>query len=153
MAEGESVAVDVDLGDIEPEKCIRCKSDDIVRWGFTTKNKRQRYLCKNPDCSITFVYKDGFEKMRKPNWAIIESLKGFYRGDSPKDIADALKKKGCTVSLATISRWNKKFIDHTDGKIQRLSIQIGEQFTADETYMDDYDADVLPKALQSPSSE
>ena len=91
------------------KKCIRCQSR-IIKWGFAgpdTKKKSQRYRCKNPKCEATFVYKGGFERMRKPKWAILWAFNDFYKGHSPTDIADSLEKEKCQTHPSSIYRWQK----------------------------------------------
>ena len=77
-----------EVGEI-PKECIECKSPNIIKWGFTGKgeSRRQRYMCKNPECECTtFVYRGGFERMRKPIWAILRAFNDFFKGHTPKDI-------------------------------------------------------------------
>ena len=127
-----------------PKKCIRCQSR-IIKWGFADLNtkKSQRYRCKNPECEATFVYKGGFERMRKPKWAILRTFNDFYKGHSPNDISDSLVKEEeeCQVHPSNIYRWQKKFIIPMDKYLRTLPIKIGERFTADEIILHDYDAD------------
>ena len=125
-----------------PEVCIYCQSR-IIKWGFEGNGakRRQRYKCKNPKCAITFVYRGGFERMRKPVWAILRSFNDFYKGHSPTDISDSLEKEKCLVDPSSIYRWQKKFIISMDDYLQKLPIKTSERFTADEVILHDYDAD------------
>ncbi|MYB47085.1 MAG: hypothetical protein F4202_03615 [Cenarchaeum sp. SB0677_bin_16] len=61
-----------------------------VKWGFTGKGecRRQRYKCKNPECGCAFVYRGGFERMRKFIWAILRAFNDFFKGHTPEEIVD-----------------------------------------------------------------
>ena len=51
-----------------PTCCVSCGHKKIIRWGYvnTEQGKHQRYKCK--ECNCTFVYRNGFERMRNPPW-------------------------------------------------------------------------------------
>ena len=144
-----------------PEKCIECMGDHIIKWGFTGEgeSRRQRYKCKNPECECTFVYRGGFERMRKPIWAILRAFNDFFKGHTPKDVADTLAKgmqipeleqlmghaaQGvadavgklkCEVDRSSIYRWFAKFIPITHEYLRQIPIRIGEHVAADEVCM------------------
>ena len=144
-----------------PEKCIECRGDHIIKWGFTGEgeSRRQRYKCKNPECECTFVYRGGFERMRKPVWAILRAFNDFFKGHTPKDVADtlakgmqipeleqlmghaaqgvadAIGKLKCEVDRSSIYRWFAKFIPITHEYMRQIPIRTGEHVAADEVCM------------------
>ena len=144
-----------------PEKCIECMGDHIIKWGFTGEgeSRRQRYKCKNPECECTFVYRGGFERMRKPVWAILRAFNDFFKGHTPKDVADtlakgmqipeleqlmghaaqgvadAIGKLKCEVDRSSIYRWFAKFIPITHEYMRQIPIRTGEHVAADEVCM------------------
>ena len=169
-----------------PEKCIECMGDHIIKWGFTGKgeSRRQRYMCKNPECECaTFVYRGGFERMRKPVWAILQAFNDFFKGHTPKDVADtlakgmqipeleqlmghaaqdvadAIVKLKCEVNRSSIYRWFAKFIPITHEYLRQIPIRTGEHVAADEVCMsgddDEDDEDGVKKsaAADAPPEE
>ena len=117
-----------------PGRCPKCKRPDPIKWGrvYASKDKTQRYRCGR--CGHTFVYRGGFERMRRPDWAILDALDHFFKGHSPGAIADTLKKKGCPVHPATIYRWIVKFIRWAHAYLRTLPVRTGERFGADEVF-------------------
>ena len=85
--QGEEPDIHIEEVPEYPQKCIETR---IVKWGFTGKDecRRQRYKCKNPECGCTFVCRGGFERMRKPIWAILRTFNDFFKGHTPEEIAD-----------------------------------------------------------------
>ena len=167
-----------------PEKCIECMGDHIIKWGFTGEgeSRRQRYKCKNPECECTFVYRGGFERMRKPVWAILRAFNDFFKGHTPKDVADtlakgmqipeleqlmghaaqgvadAIGKLKCEVDRSSIYRWFAKFIPITHEYLRQIPIRTGEHVAADEVCMsgdDDEDENDAKKsaAADAPPEE
>ena len=167
-----------------PEKCIECMGDHIIKWGFTGEgeSRRQRYKCKNPECECTFVYRGGFERMRKPVWAILRAFNDFFKGHTPKDVADtlakgmqipeleqlmghaaqgvadAIGKLKCEVDRSSIYRWFAKFIPITHEYMRQIPIRTGEHVAADEVCMsgdDDEDENDAKKsaAAHAPPEE
>jgi len=49
----------------KPKERLKCKSADIIKWGFKFNHttKKRRYLCKK--CGFTFTVDDGFWKAKK----------------------------------------------------------------------------------------
>ena len=92
----------------------------------------RRYRCGR--CGHTFVRRGGFERMRKPDWAILDALNDFFKGHSPADIADTLDGKDCHVHPDTIHRWIVKFIGMTHAYLRTLPVRTGERFCADEVF-------------------
>ena len=141
-----------------PEKCISCQKSVIIKWGFTGEgeSRRQRYKCKNPECGCTLVYRGGFERMRKPIAAILKAFNDFFKGHTPKDVADtlargpripelkqmmcsvakevaeALAKLKCDVNRSSIYRWFAKFIPIVHEFLKQIPIRTGERVAGDE---------------------
>ena len=126
-----------------PEKCPSCDEVRIIKWGFTGEgeSRRQRYRCKNPLCGCTFVHRGGFERTRKPNRAILQSLNDFFKGHSPNDILDSLGKAGCVVDHSSIYRWISKFSIMAHEYLRDIPIRTGERASGDEVYMSAKDRD------------
>ncbi len=118
-----------------PGRCPGCKlSDQVIKWGwvYAAKGKTRRYRCGR--CGRTFVCWGGFERMRKPDWAILVALNDFFKGHSPAAIADTLEGKGCHVHPATIHKRIAQFIWRVHVYLRTLPIRTGERFCADEVF-------------------
>lgn len=126
-----------------PQKCIECAEPCIIKWGFTGEGecRRQRYKCKNPECGCTFVYRGGFERIRKPVWAILRAFNDFFKGHTPEEIADTLKKIKCEVDRSSIYKRFTKFTPPTHGFLRHIPIRTGECMAADEVCMSGKDDD------------
>ena len=118
-----------------PGRCPGCKlSGPVARWGwvYAARGTARRYRCGR--CGRTFVWRGGFERMRKPDWAILGALNDFFKGHSPAAIADTLEGKGCRVHPDTIYRWVTKFAWRTHAHLRTLPVRTGERFCADEVF-------------------
>ena len=175
--DGQPEQPDVHIEEVPeyPEKCMACPETRIIKWGFTGKGKsrRQRYKCQNPECGCTFVYRGGFERMRKPVWAILRAFNDFFKGHTPKDIADTLGKGiqvpeleqllghaaqdvadaigelKCEVNGSSIYRWLAKFIPPAHEHLRQIPIRTGEHLAADEVCLsgkDDEDGNDAKKS-------
>ena len=126
-----------------PKSCVYCRCKKIIRWGHvnTEQGKHQRYKCK--ECNCTFVYRNGFERMRNPPWAILRALNDFFKGHSPNEISDSLKRARIKVKVdeSTIYRWIAKYGRMAHLYLQRLPIRTGERFSADEVQVSGNDDD------------
>ena len=96
------------------------------------KGNTGRYRCGR--CGHTFMRRGGFERMRKPDRAILDALNDFFKGHSPTDIADTLDGENCHVHPDTIHRWIVKFIGMTHVYLRALSVRTGERFCTDEVF-------------------
>ena len=118
-----------------PGRCPGCKpSGQVIKWGwvYAAKGKTRRYRCGR--CGRTFVRRGGFERMRKPDWAILRALNDFFKGHSPAAIADTLEGQGCRVHPVTIYKWIAQFIGRAHAHLRTLPVRVGERFCADEVF-------------------
>ncbi len=116
-------------------RCPGCKlSGQVIKWGwvYAAKGKTGRYRCCW--CGRTFVRRGGFERMRKPDWAILKALNDFFKGHSPAAIADTLEGQGCHVHPVTIYKWIAQFIGRAHAHLRTLPVRVGERFCADEVF-------------------
>jgi transposase-like protein len=91
-------------------KCPKCKSNDIVKRGkrHNKSGVKQLYLCKK--CNLTFVKKDGFERMRHNKKIIARAIHLHNEGLSLFQVKDHLwQHDGVKVTRKTISDWTKKY--------------------------------------------
>ena len=103
-----------------PGRCPGCRlSGQVIKWGgvYAAKGKTGRYRCGR--CGRAFVRRGGFERMRKPDWAILRALNDFFKGHSPAAIADTLEGQGCRVHPATIYKWIAQFIRRVHAHLRR----------------------------------
>ncbi len=115
-------------------KCSKCKSENVIKWGkrrTDNRGKVQRYKCK--DCQNTFVFNDGFLKMRNSPQKITLCLDLFYRGLSTREIQNHLQSfyphNSSNVSIYKwIVKYAKKISDFTD----KLKIHSGYNIQIDE---------------------
>ena len=115
-----------------PGRCPGCKlSCQVIKWGwvYAAKGKTRRYRCGS-----AFVWRGGFERMRKPDWAILRALNDFFKGHSPAAIAGTLEGEGCHAHPATIYKWIIKFIKRAHAHLRTLPVRTGEWFCADEVF-------------------
>jgi len=91
-------------------KCPKCKNDNIVKRG-KRHNKigtKQLYLCKK--CNLTFIKKDGFERMRYSKKIIARAIHMHNDGLSLFQVQNHLwQHDGVKVTRKTISYWSKKY--------------------------------------------
>ena len=91
-------------------KCPNCKSDNIVKRGkrYNKLGIKQLYLCKK--CNLTFVKKDGFERMRHNKKIISRAIHMHNDGLSLFQVQNHLwQHDGVKVTRKTISDWTKKY--------------------------------------------
>jgi len=91
-------------------KCPKCKNNEIVKRGkrYNQFGIKQLYLCKK--CSLTFVKKDGFERMRHNKKIIARAIHLHNEGLSLFQVKDHLwQHDGVKVTRKTISDWTKKY--------------------------------------------
>ena len=91
-------------------KCPNCKSNDIVKRGkrYNKFGAKQLYLCKK--CDLTFVKKDGFERMRHDKKIISRAIHMHNDGLSLFQVQNHLwQHDGVKVTRKTISDWSKKY--------------------------------------------
>jgi transposase-like protein len=90
--------------------CPKCKGRDVVKRGkrYNQIGTKQLYLCKH--CEITFVKRDGFERMRHKKKDIVRAISMHNDGMSLWDIKDHLwQHDGVKVSRETIRYWRDKY--------------------------------------------
>jgi len=91
-------------------KCPKCKNNNIVKRGkrHNKFEKKQLYLCKK--CNLTFIKKDGFERMRHNKKIISRAIHMHNDGLSLFQVQNHLwQHDGVKVTRKTISDWSKKY--------------------------------------------
>ena len=91
-------------------KCPNCKSNDIVKRGkrYNKSGAKQLYLCNK--CDLTFVKKDGFERMRHHKKIIARAIHLHNDGLSLFQVQNHLwQHDGVRVTRKTVSDWSKKY--------------------------------------------
>jgi transposase-like protein len=91
-------------------KCPKCKNSNIVKRGkrYNQFEKKQLFLCKK--CNLTFVKKDGFERMRHKKKDIARAIHMHNDGLSLFQVQNHLwQHDGIKVTRKTISDWSKKY--------------------------------------------
>jgi transposase-like protein len=119
-----------------PKECPKCKSTDIIKWGFRFNHttKKRRYLCKN--CKFTFVVDDGFWKMSKKREMITSCLDLYMNGMSLRKISTHMKQFGNVgVHFSTVLTWLKKYSTMIQPYTESLPITICGVYHADELFV------------------
>ena len=118
-----------------PGHCPRCKhSGQVIKRSQVSaaKGNTRRYRCGR--CGHTFVQRGGFERMRKPDRAILEAHNDYHKGHSPAAIADTLDGENCHVHHRHHPQMDRKV--RRDGALylRILPVRTGERFCADEMF-------------------
>ena len=87
------------------------------------------------ECGRTFVCRGGFERMRKPIWAILRTFNNFFKDHTTEEIADALRKIKCEVDRSSIYRRFEKFTPFAHEYLRYMPIRTGEHVAADESVL------------------
>ena len=91
-------------------KCPKCKRSKVVKRGkrYNKTGTKQLYFCEN--CNLTFVKKDGFERMRHNKKIIARAIHLYNDGLSLFQVQNYLwQHEGVKVTRKTISYWVKKY--------------------------------------------
>ena len=92
------------------QKCIYCKSKNVVKNGTRKKKVRTKksFLCRS--CDRQFVEPDGFERMRHDPKVISRAVHQHIDGFSLfKTQYHLWQHDGIKVTRRTISQWTKKY--------------------------------------------
>lgn len=119
-----------------PRECPKCKSTDIIKWGFRFNHttKKRRYLCKK--CDFTFTVDDGFWKTKKKREMITACLDLYMNGMSLRNISSHTKQfSNDGVSHSGVMKWLKKYSLMTQPYTESLPITICGVYHADELYV------------------
>ena len=130
---GETAAVSPVDG--TPHRCERCNSKEIEPhgWRYNESEPVQRYRCKA--CGKRFVFRLGFERMRSPAWAVVDTLDLYFKRLSLFEAADFLRRKGISVHPTTVGRWVQKFVSMCVPYLEGLKALVGDRWYADEIWM------------------
>ncbi len=96
----------------EISKCIKCKSESIIKCGIrhNKSGDTQRYRCKS--CSHKFIVNIGFERSRANPKAVTVALDLYFKGVSLRKVCDHLKQfHTITVTHVSIINWIRKFVE------------------------------------------
>lgn len=91
-------------------KCPKCEKSKTVKRGkrYNKSGAKQLYFCDN--CKITFVKRDGFERMRTNQKIIAKAIHLHNEGLSLFQVTNYLwQHEGVKVTRRTISQWIKKY--------------------------------------------
>ena len=91
-------------------KCPKCGKNKVVKRGFryNKTGTKQLYFCTN--CSLTFLKRDGFERMRHNKKVISRAIHMHNDGLSLFQVQNHLwQYDGVKVTRKTISDWTKKY--------------------------------------------
>ena len=90
-------------------KCPKCKNNNIIKRGkrHNKSGSKQLYQCKK--CNLTFMKRDGFERMRHNKKIISRAIHMHNDGLSLYQVQNHLwQHDGIKVTRKTISDWSKK---------------------------------------------
>ena len=91
-------------------RCPKCKSSKIVKRGkrYNKSGTKQLFICNK--CELTFIKKDGFERMRYNKKIIARAIHLHNEGLSLFQVKDHLwQHDGIKITRKTISDWHKKY--------------------------------------------
>lgn len=91
----------------KPRECPKCKSTDIIKWGFRFNHttKKRRYLCKG-----TFTVDDDFWKTKKKREMITACLDLYMNGMSLRKVSSHTKQFSFDgVSHSAVMKWLGKY--------------------------------------------
>lgn len=120
----------------KPKECPKCKSADIIKWGFRFNHttKKRRYLCKS--CKFTFTVDDGFWKTSKKREMITACLDLYMNGMSLRKISSHVKQFGIVgVHFSTVLAWIRKYSTMVQPYTDRLTIAGCGVYHADEIFV------------------
>ncbi len=116
-------------------KCSNCKSEDVVKRGFSMTQKRgkqQRFLCKK--CKHTFLVDSGFWKMKNKEEIIVMCVDMYLSNLSSRKMMNQLKRHfSIEVCHTTIQRWVKKYINKVSDFVKKIKPKLFGGVYADET--------------------
>lgn len=144
------VAVDIQLGrmwdavtnmlarktdiDTPPTRCHICKSRKFIKHG-KTKLGKQRYLCKNTECGVTFSGMPGFKRRHFEPAVIARAIRLSVRGLSLRDVARTLHEEyNIKVHYSTILRWLEVYSTLMDKFARFIRPRIGHRWHCDEIF-------------------
>ena len=90
--------------------CPKCKSKNVVKRGqrYNKSGIKQLFICNK--CELTFVKKDGFERMRHNKKIISRAIHLHNDGLSLFQVKDHLwQHDGIKITRKTVSDWGKKY--------------------------------------------
>jgi len=120
----------------KPKECPKCKSADIIKWGFRFNHtsKKRRYLCKN--CNDTFTVDDGFWHKKKKRETITACLDLYMNGMSLRKVSAHMKQFGIEgVGRSAILEWLRKYSTMTQPFTDSLPLTTCGTFHADELFV------------------
>lgn len=91
-------------------KCPKCKGKNVVKRGkrYNESGAKQLYLCRK--CELTFVRRDGFERMRHNKKDIVRAIHLHGKKLSLAEVTDHLwQHDGVKVTRKTVSDWTRKY--------------------------------------------
>lgn len=120
----------------KPRECPKCKSTDMIKWGFRFNHttKKRRYLCKK--CGFTFTVDDGFWKTKKKREMITACLDLYMNGMSLRKVSNHTKQFSFDgVSHSAIMKWLRKYSRMAQPFTESLPLTTCGVFHADEIFV------------------
>lgn len=113
-------------------KCIYCKSSNIVKNGSrnTKYGIRQRFLCK--DCKKRFVV-EPIKHVKGNSKIVTLTMDLYFKGLSLRDIADTIYQfYGLKLHHETIRRWIVKFTKVMNEYVNKFTPKVSDAWHVDE---------------------
>jgi len=113
-------------------RCVFCKSQNIVRNGSrnTKSGIRQRYLCK--DCKKRFVI-EPIKHVKGNSKIVTLTMDLYFKGLSLRDIADTVYQfYGLKLHHETIRRWIMRFTEIMSNYVNKLKPTVSDAWHVDE---------------------
>jgi len=126
----------IDLSYFKPKRCPFCRSRLIIKWGFVYnhKTKKRRYFCKN--CKNTFVFKDGFYRMRKSRELITECLNLYVNGLSTRKTKEHIEQfSEVRITHTSVLNWLRKYSVMLKLFTDKLPVNLGGMYHTDEIFI------------------
>ncbi len=127
-------AVQPQIESVQPEGCLYCGSENIVKIGMrhNLNGDAQRYLCRS--CNHKFVKNDGFEKVKATPKAITIALDSYFKGMSQRKIVEHLRMvEGVKVTQPCVLKWIRKYIELMKPYLDKFTPQVSGIWHSDET--------------------
>lgn len=121
---------------IKPKICPKCKSGELIRWGFRFNHttKKQRWKCKS--CSECFVVDDGFFKKKHKREVITNCISLYMNGMSLRKAVEHFNQFGdYQVSHQSVLNWIRNYSILLKDFQRKFNLNLSKQYHADEIFV------------------
>jgi len=121
---------------IKPNVCPKCKSKELIKWGFRFNHttKKQRWKCKS--CSECFVVDDGFFKKKHKREVITNCISLYMNGMSlRKSVQHFNQFAEYEVSHQSVLNWIRDYAHLLKDFQQKFALKLSRQYHADELFV------------------